>query len=165
MKNKVIVLSLSILGLIFIACLNSIYFFKDNKITRQPASQRMRYILFPINSSVTLQRAILINGKELYDDNIFFEYFDGENKLHIKKKEMTLQPPEENMLKKYIWKLNEEISKWGIATDFCSVDFHMHYDNGPVHIRLHCKGGKTLGFIYNIQESLTPSNCFEEIVY
>ena len=135
--------------------------FENRKVEMLPDDRRMTYILFPMDTSITLQRAIIINGTELYD-NTPFEYYDGEDTFHIEREKMTLRPPEdESLLKTYIARLNEEILRWGDNTDWRSVYFRINSDIGQVHVTLQQKSRKNFYYIYEIEGALTAGKCFE----
>ena len=158
-KGVIFIISVFIL-MFFVSTISSINKIGNRKREMRPDDKHMYYILFPIDTNTTLQRAILVSAEELFD-NKPFEYYDGEDTYQIEKEKMTLRPPEDESLSKtYIARLNEEIKKWGKNTDWLYVTFNMHSETGQVNFRLRPKTGISHGYIYSIDEALTPKDCF-----
>jgi len=134
----------------------------DNKAPAKPQSRAMTYLLFPKNRDGALQRAILVDGVELYG-YAPFEYYEGNESRQIPRSEVTLTPPRsEEELKYYVSGLNCEIAKWGKNTEFEQVLFYSSPEH--MHVRIRLKSGKTVGSFYTVKEDLVAENCFVETV-
>ena len=87
----------------------------------QPESPDMKYLLFPAESyQNTLNRAIIVSGKELYSKGKI-SYYAGDNEAWCDKSNFSLTPGTQQT--DQIDQLNAEIIKWSKNTDYRRIAY------------------------------------------
>ena len=126
---------------------------RENSI---PANHhKMTYLIFPQEGS-TIDRAIIVSGKELFSGKPI-EYYVGNDLHEIPYNKISLLPMSKNNYFSYVHNLNLEIKKWGSETDYEKVDFKLQ-DNNVVLVIYH-KNGKRIIYKYKIKSPTEPEEC------
>lgn len=122
-----------------------------------PESREMKYLLFPVKSyRNTLNRAIIVNGEELYSKDEI-AYWAGNAEVSAGKTNFTLRadaPPTEP-----VERLNAEIIKWGKETDYRRIEYSK--ENDRVRLAVVFKNGRRTFFRYKItgDHTVTDAEC------
>ena len=122
-----------------------------------PESREMKFLLFPVKSyRNTLNRAIIVNGEELYSKGKI-AYWAGNAEVTAGKSNFTLRadaPPTE-----LVERLNAEIIKWGKETDYRRIEYSK--ENDRVRLAVVFKNGRRTFFRYKItgDHTVTDTEC------
>ena len=120
----------------------------------QPENPQMKYLLFPAESyKNTLNRAIIVSGKELYFNNRI-SYYAGDNEVWGEKSSFTLVPGAQQL--DQINQLNAEIVKWAKNTDYRRIEFAKA--NNCFELVIVYKNGRKVCFRYKVSEAHTVSS-------
>ena len=112
----------------------------------KPESPDMKYLLFPAESyKNTLNRAIIISGKELYSKGEI-SYYVGDNEILVEKSNFTLVPSTQQI--DQINQLNAEIVKWAKNTDYRRIEY-AKVDNFLEFVIVY-KNGRKVCFRYKV---------------
>ena len=112
----------------------------------QPESSDMKYLLFPTASyQNTLNRAIIVSGKELYSKDKI-SYYVGDNEVWCDKSSFSLIPGTQQI--DQIYQLNTEIVKWAKNTDYRRIEY-AKADNF-LELAIVYKNGRKVCFRYKV---------------
>ena len=112
----------------------------------QPESPDMKYLLFPAESyQNTLNRAIIVSGKELYSKGKI-AYYAGDNEAWCDKSNFSLTPGTQQTVQ--IDQLNAEIIKWSKNTDYRRIEYAKTDDFSELVIVY--KNGRKVCFRYKV---------------
>ena len=119
----------------------------------QPESPDMKYLLFPAESyQNTLNRAIIVSGKELYSKDKI-SYYVGDNEVWCDKSNFSLIPG--------MWQtdqldqLNAEIVKWAKNTDYRRIEYTK--GNDFLELVIMYKNGRKVCFRYKVSGAHSAS--------
>ena len=119
-----------------------------------PESPDMKYLFFPTESyQNTLNRAIIVSGKELYSKGEI-SYYAGDNEVWAEKSNFTLVPGAQQLDR--INQLNAEIVKWAKNTDYRRIEFAKA--NNCFELVIVYKNGRKVCFRYKVSEAHTVSS-------
>lgn len=126
----------------------------ENRFPVASNSEKMRYILFPTDPDGILQRAVIVDGQELFDGDRV-EYYENNRGVAIDKKALSLLPPADpREMAQYIARLNVEIARWGDGTDYENVSYATAGDRIEVFLKF--KRGKSTKYSYRIVREWLP---------
>ena len=112
----------------------------------QPESPDMKYLLFPAESyQNTLNRAIILSGKELYSKDKI-SYYVGDNEVWCDKSNFSLIPGTQQV--DQIYQLNTEIGKWAKNTDYRRIEYTK--GNDFLELVIMYKNGRKVCFRYKV---------------
>ena len=112
----------------------------------QPESPDMKYLLFPAESyQNTLNRAIIVSGKELYSKDKI-SYYVGDNEVWCDKSNFSLIPGTQQV--DQIYQLNTEIVKWAKNTDYRRIEYTK--GNDFLELVIMYKNGRKVCFRYKV---------------
>ena len=114
--------------------------------TVQPENPQMKYLLFPAESyKNTLNRAIIVSGKELHFKGLI-SYYAGDNEVWVEKSHFTLVPGAQQL--DQIDQLNAQIVKWAKNTDYRRIEY-AKADNF-LELAIVYKNGRKVCFRYKV---------------
>ncbi|MFI4911771.1 MAG: hypothetical protein ACIAQZ_08920 [Sedimentisphaeraceae bacterium JB056] len=118
-----------------------------------PSPSKFTVALFPNSPHINIDRAILVNLKELEQEKI--SIFVNNQEKEFPRNYFTAIPDKDSP--KYIGTLNKEIANWGSQTDWKSIEYHQANTSEKTKAALIIidKAGNTREFIYNISASGT----------
>ena len=112
----------------------------------QPESPDMKYLLFPAESyQNTLNRTIIVSGKELYSKDKI-SYYVGDNEVWCDKSNFSLIPGTQQTTQ--IDQLNVEIVKWAKNSDYRRIEYAKADDFSELVIVY--KNGRKVCFRYKV---------------
>ena len=120
----------------------------------QPESPDMKYLLFPAESyQNTLNRAIIVSGKELYSKDKI-SYYVGDNEVWCDKSNFSLWPDAQQ--DELVKLLNDELVKWGKETDYRRIEYSQK--NNHILLTIIFKSGRKVSCRYKIAKMHTVSS-------
>ena len=118
-----------------------------------PENPQMKYLLFPVESyQNTLNRAIIVSGKELYSKDKI-SYYVGDNEVWCDKSNFSLIPGMRQT--DQLDQLNVEIVKWAKNTDYRRIEFAKA--NDCLELVIVYKNGRKVCYRYKISGAHTVS--------